>query len=298
MNISVDLIVKNEESYLPFCVKSIQPYVDYIYITDTGSVDSTLDIINNLKNEFKKQIIFNKFSFNNNYSDVHNFVINKIKEDNLTDYYLRVDADEIYFHSVLSTLKNQLNQYPEQLTWQMPYIQFHGGHKCLDKNPYNKKPNICKLRGNEIKYIGQVHEFIYINNEHIMKYANRDLLGNFFCHYSWCYMKRRYLKKLERIRTEKAIDSYNSTLTQLEAISKFYSQFKDCPMFQVKGNYPGPYPEVIEGSWMLDDIDYSVDNSMDSECVNPKDYCEHQVIIDRWEVSCSNYNYRKKNCIK
>lgn len=298
IKIAADIICKNEEEYIEHCIESIVPYIDKIFITDTGSTDQTFDILYKLKYKYPEKILLYNKEWKNNYSDIHNQVIEEIQTYNEFDYYLRVDADEIYFHSVLSTLKEQLSSAPDELAWFMPYINFHGGHRCLDKNPYDKKTNLCKLKGHDVKYVGQVHEFIHIDGIHIMQLAKKTLIDNFFHHYSWCLMKRRYLKKLERIKSEAKLDNYNGSATQLDSIKKFYSQFKNCPNFQVGGDYPGPYPEVLRNSWLLENVKYDVDNTMDSKCVKSDEFCEFQCVIDKWETSCSNFNHRKKNCLK
>lgn len=297
IKIAADIICKNEEEYIEYCIDSIVNHVDKIFVTDTGSTDGTFDILYKLKYKYQDKILLYNKEWNNNYSDIHNQVIDEIQSDNKYDYYLRVDADEIYFHSVLDTLKEQLSNNPDQLAWYMPYVNFHGGHRCLDKTAYDKKTNICKLKGHDVKYIGQVHEFIHIDGQHIMEAAKKILNGTFFHHYSWCLMKRRYLKKLERIKSEAKLDNYNGSATQLESIKKFYSQFKECPNFQVRGDYTGPYPEVLQNSWLLENKIYPVDNTMDSKCVKSDEFCEYQCVIDKWETSCSNFNYRKENCL-
>lgn len=43
--ISVCMIVKNEESFISDCIKSIRPISDDIHIVDTGSTDATMDMI-------------------------------------------------------------------------------------------------------------------------------------------------------------------------------------------------------------------------------------------------------------
>ncbi|MBL7196926.1 MAG: tetratricopeptide repeat protein [Candidatus Omnitrophica bacterium] len=42
--ISLCMVVKNEEKYLPYCLKSVRQIVDEIVIVDTGSTDKTLEI--------------------------------------------------------------------------------------------------------------------------------------------------------------------------------------------------------------------------------------------------------------
>lgn len=301
MIIAADLIIRNEEDYIEYCVDSIAPYIDVIFITDTGSTDTTIDKILKLMQKYPDKIILSRYEWKNDYSYMHNKVIDRMREfENIhnvdINYYLRVDCDEIYFHSVLSTLKDQLFR-KDQIALKMPYLNFHGGHRCLDVNPYQTKPNICRFNNLNVRYDGQVHEFIYINGEHIASLARKELEGQFFHHYSWCLIKRRYNKKMERIKSESKINAYNNTPTQLEAINKFYSQFKDCPNWQMKGKYIGPYPEVLENSWLIKDQTYSVDNTMDSACVNKNEPCEYQCVVDSWEVSCSNYNYRKEHCL-
>ena len=45
--ISLCMIVKNEESFLEDCLKSVRDLVDEIVIVDTGSTDATLKIASN-----------------------------------------------------------------------------------------------------------------------------------------------------------------------------------------------------------------------------------------------------------
>ena len=42
--ISIAMIVKNEERCLEKCLKAVRNLVDEIYITDTGSTDRTVEI--------------------------------------------------------------------------------------------------------------------------------------------------------------------------------------------------------------------------------------------------------------
>lgn len=42
--VSLCMIVKNEEEYLPKCLKSIKDIVDEIIVVDTGSTDKTVEI--------------------------------------------------------------------------------------------------------------------------------------------------------------------------------------------------------------------------------------------------------------
>jgi hypothetical protein len=46
-NLTLSMIVKNEESNIERCIDSVAPYIDYYVICDTGSTDKTKEIIKN-----------------------------------------------------------------------------------------------------------------------------------------------------------------------------------------------------------------------------------------------------------
>lgn len=49
--VSLCMIVKDEEEYLPKCLKSIKDIVDEIIVVDTGSTDKTIEIAQNYGGE-------------------------------------------------------------------------------------------------------------------------------------------------------------------------------------------------------------------------------------------------------
>jgi glycosyltransferase involved in cell wall biosynthesis len=49
--ISAHMIVKNEDQWVGYSLKSILPYVDEVLVTDTGSTDKTLSIIKSIKSD-------------------------------------------------------------------------------------------------------------------------------------------------------------------------------------------------------------------------------------------------------
>lgn len=81
-------IVKNEERNIRDCINSILSFSDEIIITDTGSIDSTKDVVMSFENE---KIKLYDFEWCNNYSKARNFSLSKAT----CDYVLSMDADEI-----------------------------------------------------------------------------------------------------------------------------------------------------------------------------------------------------------
>ena len=83
--LSLCMIVKNKEKYLPRCLESLKPIVDEIIIVDTGSHDSTRDIAD----VFGARVF--DFEWCNDFSAARNFSLEKAN----CDWILVMDADEI-----------------------------------------------------------------------------------------------------------------------------------------------------------------------------------------------------------
>jgi len=91
--LSIGLIVKNEEKYLKSCLSGIKPILDSLdaelVITDTGSIDNTV----NIAKEFTDKINF--FEWCNDFSKARNFNMNSCSGK----WYMYIDADEILVNS-------------------------------------------------------------------------------------------------------------------------------------------------------------------------------------------------------
>ena len=83
-NISLCMIVRNEQQYLAQCLRSVEGLVSEIIVVDTGSTDNSILIAK----EFNAQVY--KFKWENDFSKPRNFGIKKAKGD----WILVLDADE------------------------------------------------------------------------------------------------------------------------------------------------------------------------------------------------------------
>lgn len=95
------MIVKNESSIISRCLDSVKNYIDYIVISDTGSSDNTIEIINNylINNNIKGKIYkdeWKNFGYNRTKSlmNAHEW-LDEQKIDRNTNYLLTIDADMI-----------------------------------------------------------------------------------------------------------------------------------------------------------------------------------------------------------
>lgn len=85
--VAVAMIVKNEEALLARCLESVKD-ADAIYIADTGSSDSTIEIARKYTDN-----VYLDYVWDDDFSGAQNFIKNKVKED----FILSIDADE-YCH--------------------------------------------------------------------------------------------------------------------------------------------------------------------------------------------------------
>ena len=84
-SVSLCMIVKNEEKFLPQCLDSLKPIVDEIIVVDTGSTDRTKDIAT----VYGAQVF--GFNWNDDFAAARNFSIAKARGE----WILIMDADEV-----------------------------------------------------------------------------------------------------------------------------------------------------------------------------------------------------------
>lgn len=99
--ISLCMIVKDEQSFLGECLKSISRLVDEIIIVDTGSKDDTIKIAES----FGAKVIEHKW--NNDFSEARNVSLKHATKD----WILVLDADEMIskrdFENILALLREE-----------------------------------------------------------------------------------------------------------------------------------------------------------------------------------------------
>lgn len=99
-NISLVMIVKNEEKHIRACLDSVKDYVDDIVIVDTGSTDQTVEIARSYRNARVYD-----YPWTNDFSAARNFALSKSS----SDWNLILDADEC----ITSWVKEKVNRMLE-----------------------------------------------------------------------------------------------------------------------------------------------------------------------------------------
>jgi tetratricopeptide (TPR) repeat protein len=145
--ISLNMIVLNEEKFLPGCLDSIKDLVDEIIIADTGSTDNTIQIAKKFG-----AIVFS-YKWKNDFADARNFVLQKSNYD----WILYLDADErIYpeFHSIIKTYIGRSDI--DAVLLKLRSLICTDTHEQVQIAPY---PRLFR-RMEGIKFEGRIHEQI------------------------------------------------------------------------------------------------------------------------------------------
>lgn len=106
-------LVKNEDRYLWFAVKSVINYLDKILIWDTGSTDYTVRIIKKLQQEYPDKIIFKEIG------QVNAAMVTKARAEMLSqtksDWVLLIDGDEVWWEKSITEIVEVVNDRGDDL---------------------------------------------------------------------------------------------------------------------------------------------------------------------------------------
>lgn len=146
--ISLCMILRNEEEFLPLCLESVQGAVDEIIAVDTGSTDRTIEIARS----FGAHIFH--FDWNDDFSAARNESINKASYN----WILIMDADERLDANSIQYLKKAISN-KGCLAYNLTIIDIYD-----EKNPdLNKQFKSCRLFQNkpQLRYEWEIHNQIY-----------------------------------------------------------------------------------------------------------------------------------------
>ncbi|WP_421655148.1 tetratricopeptide repeat protein [Leptothermofonsia sp. ETS-13] len=100
MNLSLCMIVRDEEALLPRCLKSVHGFVDEIVVVDTGSTDGTVDIAR----AFGARVY--SFDWCDDFSAARNESLKYARGE----WILVLDADEVLVPEIVPTLKQAMQK--------------------------------------------------------------------------------------------------------------------------------------------------------------------------------------------
>ncbi len=94
MSITAHCLVKNEENFIYYAIKSVINFVDQVMVFDTGSTDKTVAIIQNLVKEYPNRITFEEKGLCDEVR--HTQLRQEMVDRTKTDWFMILDGDEIW----------------------------------------------------------------------------------------------------------------------------------------------------------------------------------------------------------
>lgn len=128
--VTLFMIVKNESKIIERCLSSVKDYVDYIVISDTGSTDNTVELIETfLKTNNIKGKVFNDTWKNFGYNRTKSFKnaqewLTEQKIDKSNNYAMTIDADMcVVFQNFDKKILSQAQCW--QVKQKNPWIEYY-----------------------------------------------------------------------------------------------------------------------------------------------------------------------------
>lgn len=115
MSITAHCVVRNEDVWIWFVIQAVIPYFDKIIITDTGSEDKTLEILEAIKSDkitlIKKPKLMG-LEFQAKFNEYRNEQIDMTD----TDWWFLLDGDEIFSSKAIEEMIEKLPAIDKQWT--------------------------------------------------------------------------------------------------------------------------------------------------------------------------------------
>lgn len=182
--VSLCMIVKNEEEYLGRCLSSINDIVDEIIIVDTGSTDKTVEIAK----KFGAKVYY--FKWNNNFSEARNESLKYATKD----WILILDADDELHLEDRENFKALLNtELDEKAIYYFETLSYFGC--CIENGDIvvNLNPRLFK-NNRGIYYKGEVH------NQLVPEQGEINVICDTIKIYHYGYLDDRIISKKKRKR--------------------------------------------------------------------------------------------------
>ena len=144
--LSVCMIVKNEEKFLPDCLMSIQDIADELIIIDTGSVDNTVDIAN----EYGAKV--HHFEWCDDFSVARNESIKYAS----SDWILWIDADERLDRTTVNQLVECIQPVKRPIVYNVKIRSYENN---AEYERYSHSQRLFS-NGSSISFDGRIHEQI------------------------------------------------------------------------------------------------------------------------------------------
>jgi len=92
--ITAHCLIRNEENFVGYAIRSVINYVDKVLVYDTGSTDKTASVIEEIQSAFPGKIIFEQKGYHDRFT--HTNLRQEMLEATDTDWFMIIDGDEVW----------------------------------------------------------------------------------------------------------------------------------------------------------------------------------------------------------
>jgi glycosyltransferase involved in cell wall biosynthesis len=165
MKIWANTLVKNEERYLWFSLMSVLDYVDKILIWDTGSSDKTLQIIQEVKNNYPEKILFKEVG------EVDPIAYTKMRQKMLdetkSDWIMILDGDEVWWDDSMKMVTQTIEKSGSDLdSIVTPYFNIVGDIYHFQKESAGRYKIDDKIGNHTIRFMNRKISGLYTSRSH------------------------------------------------------------------------------------------------------------------------------------
>lgn len=122
LDLTTVILTYNEELHIRRCLENVCPISKKVYVIDSPSTDSTVDICKEFPNV---EVVVHKYP--GNQAAQYNWAIDNIQID--TKWTLRIDADEYLLPELVKEIENKLPSLPKEITG----VEFKRRHIFMGK---------------------------------------------------------------------------------------------------------------------------------------------------------------------
>lgn len=94
MSLTAHTIVKNEDVFVGYAIRSVIDIVDHVIVFDTGSTDNTVAVVRALQQEFPEKIFFEEKGVVD--KERHTQLRQEMVDRTQTEWFLILDGDEVW----------------------------------------------------------------------------------------------------------------------------------------------------------------------------------------------------------
>ncbi|MDD2807882.1 MAG: glycosyltransferase [Patescibacteria group bacterium] len=106
--ITAHTLVKNEENFVGYAIRSVIDFVDQVIVFDTGSTDRTVEIIKQLAGEYPEKIVFEEKGECD--KQRHTELRQEMLDRTTTDWFMILDGDEVWTKRGTEEVKKIINE--------------------------------------------------------------------------------------------------------------------------------------------------------------------------------------------